>query len=272
MESTFFDSIEQLENGTPSDKVIVLKSVFKQGKTTVMPTADGNGWYKGVPRLSDEDKRKLVHWAEPTSKKVIREGTTFDLNNEVDRITWAWVKHAPCICATKEEVQHTPGAEFYIYLENEEAKTNISRHELRYKATDLILKDNAVNYPMRAELLGINMDGESPLVIKEYLMDQANRAPEKIIAIYKSKDISAKLLLLKALKKGVVREEGGLFMFGSNVLGTTQDSSVKWLANPENAEIVRLLEREADPEYFSKLKKEVGASDLPKKQGSAPRS
>jgi hypothetical protein len=253
-----FKSIEQLENGTALDKIIVLKSVYKQGKTTVQPVADGMGWYKGIQRLSEEDKRKLVHWAEPHNKFIIKEGTTFDLNDEAQRITWEWVKHSPCICATKDEVQHTPGAEFYIHLENEEAKNNISRLELKHKATEYILKDNAVNYPMRAELLGINMDGDSPLVIKEYLMEQADKYPEKILAVYSSKDISVKLLLLKAIKKNVIKIGiDGLYTYGSNVLGTSERSAVNWLSDENNAELVKVLEREVDPEYFRKVKDNI---------------
>jgi len=263
-----FKSIEQLENGTALDKVIVLKSVFKQGKTTVQPVADGMGWYKGIPRLSEEDKRKLVHWAEPTSKFVIKEGTTFDLNDPAQKITWDWVKHSPCICATKDEVQHTPGAEFYIHLENEEAKNNISRLELKFKATEYILKDNAVNYPMRAELLGINMDGDSPLVIKEYLMEQADKNPEKILAIYSAKDVSVKLLLLKAIKKNVIKiGDGGLYTYGGNVLGTSERSAINWLSDSDNAEIVKILEREVDPDYFKKVAKNIAdAPDIESEQ------
>ena len=60
MKKTFFNNIEQLENGTPADRIIRLKSVYKTGKTTVQPVRDSiTNWYKGVPRLSEEEKRKL---------------------------------------------------------------------------------------------------------------------------------------------------------------------------------------------------------------------
>ncbi len=271
MEADVFNNIEQLENGTPTDKIIVLKSVFKQGKTTLNPVQDGNGWYKGVPRLSARDKEGLTHWAEWNSKCVIKEGTTFNLNDEAQKITWEWVKHAPCICKTKDEVQHTPGAEFYIHLENEEAKNNISRHEMKFLAAKYIVEDNSANYPMRAELLGINMDGESPLVIKEYLLDQAASLPDKVIEIYTSKSISTKLLLLKAMKRNVIRMgDGGLYMYGTNVLGTTETSAINWLSSPENVELVKVLEREVDPSYYSKVTDVAQSTTTP--QEPAPRS
>jgi hypothetical protein len=266
-----FDTLEQLENGIPSDKVIILKSVFKNSKTTVMPAEDGRGWYLGVPRYSEEDKRKLVYWAEPTSKCVIKDGQGFDLNRESDRVTWEWVKHASCICKTKEQVQHTPGAEFYIHLENQEAKQNVSRYELKFKANEYIIKDNSVNYPMRVELLGVNMDHDSPIIIKEFLMEMADKHPEKIISVYNSRDISARLLLLKGLKKKVIFiADGGLYTYGSNVLGTTERSAINWLMSPENKEIVKVLESEISPSYFP-AEKSLPTTDKTEGQGPAKR-
>ena len=75
---------------------------FKTGKTTVQPVKDGMGWYLGVPRLSEEDKRKLTHWAEPESKFVLKDGVTFDLTDNAQKITWDWVKHSPCIAENEE--------------------------------------------------------------------------------------------------------------------------------------------------------------------------
>lgn len=251
MERAINNNLEQLENGTPSDKIILIKSVFKTGKTTVQPVADGSGWYLGVARLSEEDKRKLTHWAEPSSKFVIKDGVSFNLNIEAQRITWEWVKHSPCIAQSLEACQHTPGAEFYVYLENEEASKSISRRELKYKAIQHILNDNSVNYPMRSELLNINMDYASPSVIKDFLLDQAEQKPEKIIAIYEGADVSVRLLLIKARKKGVLKvDESGFYRYGNVVLGMSEKASVDWLQDRAHKHIIEMIEKETNPEYF----------------------
>lgn len=53
-----FSELEQFENGTSSDKVIVIKSIYKSGKHTVQPAVNpATGWYAGVERLSDEEKK-----------------------------------------------------------------------------------------------------------------------------------------------------------------------------------------------------------------------
>lgn len=253
MERAIINNLEQLENGTPSDKIIVIKSVFKTGKTTVQPVADGSGWYRGVARLSEEDKRKLTHWAEPTSKYVIKDGVTFNLNDEAQKITWDWVKFSPCIAQSQEECQHTPGAEFYVYLENEEASKSISRRELKYRAIKCILDDNSVNYPMRSELLGINMDYASPSVIKDFLLDQAESKPEKILTIYEGADVSVRLLLIKARKKGTIKvDESGFYRYGNVVLGMSEKASVDWLQDRAHKHIIEMIEKETNPEYFVK--------------------
>ena len=253
MERTINNNLEQLENGTPSDKIIVIKSVFKTGKTTVQPVADGTGWYLGVARLSEEDKRKLTHWADPTSKFVVKDGVTFNLNDEAQRITWEWVKHSPCIAKNLEDCQHTPGAEFYVYLENEEASKSTSRRELKYRAIQCILNDNSVNYPMRSELLGINMDYATPVVIKDFLLDQAEQKPEKILQIYEGGDVSIRLLLIKARKKGTIKvDDSGFYRYGNVVLGMSEKASVDWLQDRAHKHIIEMIEKETSPEYFVK--------------------
>lgn len=245
--------IEQLENGTPADKIIKLKSVYKTGKTTVQPVKDKiTGWYKGIPRLSDEEKKKLVYWAEPHSKFTIQDGTTFDLTDEAQKVTWEWVKYCPCIAATEEDCQFTPGAEYYIHMENKQAEINVSRKEKKHKAVSYILADNSAYYPIRAELLGVNMDGESPIVIKEFLIEQAETYPDKVLAIYESNDVSLRLLLLKAKKMNIVTiDTSGMYRYGNTVMGMTEATCIAWLQDTGNKHLVELLEKETNPEYFA---------------------
>lgn len=253
MDRAINKNFEQLENGTPLDKIIVIKSVFKTGKTTVQPVNDGSGWFKGLKRLSEEDKRSLTFWAEPSSKCVIKDGVTFNLNDEQQRVTWEWVKHCPCIAKDEETCQHTPGAEFYIYLENEEATKSVSRRELKYKAVECILKDNSVNYPMRAELLGVNMDYAKPNVIKEFLLDQAESSPDKVLAIYEGADVSVRLLLLKSRKEGhITVDESGFYRYGNVVMGMSEKAAIDWMQDKDHKHLVEMLEKETNPDYFTK--------------------
>ena len=272
MERGLNNNLEQLENGTPTDRIIMIKSVYKTGKTTVQPVSDGTGWYKGVARLSEDDKRGKTHWAEPTSKFTLKDGVTFNLNDEAQAITWNWVKHSSCIAPSEEACQHTPGAEFYVYLENEVANKNISRRELKYKAIECILKDNSVNYPIRAELLGVNMDYAKPSVIKDFLLDQAETAPEKILQIYEGADVSLRLLLLKARKNNIIQlDDAGFYRYGTVVLGMSERTAVDWLGDKANKHVVLLLEKEVNPEYFAEEVASETPPENPEPRTDAPK-
>lgn len=268
MSKGLINKIEQLENGTPADRIIKLKSVYKTGKTTVQPVKDKvTGWYKGVPRLSDEEKKKLVYWAEPTSKFTIQDGTTFDLNDEAQKVTWEWVKFCPCIAPSEEDCQFTPGAEFYIHMENKQAEINVSRKEKKYKAVAYILQDNSANYPTRAELLGVNMDGESPIILKEFLLDQAETNPDKILAIYEGNDVSLRLLLIKAKKMNIVTIDGsGMHRYGNTVMGMTESTCISWMQDSGNKFVVEQLEKEVNPEYFDETTTTASAPTVVKKK------
>lgn len=248
MERNTYDNLSQLENGTPTDKIIVLKSVYKTGKTIVQPVSDGLGWYKGLDRLSEDDKRKKKVWAEPSSKFILKDGVTFDLNDPAQKMTWEWVKYCSCIAESEEDCQHSKDAEFYIFLENEEAAKNVSRRELKIRAANKILGDASANYAQRAEMLGVNMDYARPTVIKEFLLEQADLVPEKVLRIYEGADVAVKLTLLQALKKGVVvLDQAGFFRYGNTVMGMTEKSAIDWMQDKAHSSLVDMIVKDTNP-------------------------
>jgi len=252
MNITMLDSFEQLENGTPGDKILEIKSIYKNGKTTVMPVRDPmSGWYKGVPRLSEDDKRKLKFWAEPDAKFILKEGVTLDLNNEEHKVIWGWLKYQPALAMSYDECQMTPGAEFYIHQRHKEAIKNVDRKRLKFKAIQYVTQDNPVNYPLRAKLFGVNMDGEDPIVIEDFLLDRAESEPARIVKLYEDKFVSLRMLLLEALEKHkIVIDPSGAYRYGNIFLGMSEDSAIDWMNSPENRTTVNLIEGELHPEYL----------------------
>jgi len=264
------DNLEQLENGTALDKIIEIKSIYKNGKTTIQPVKDPlTGWYRGVERLSDEDKRKKKFWAEPDSKFVLKEGTVFDLNRAEHKVIWEWVKHQPCLATSFEEAQMRPEAEFYIHIRGQEAQKRVMGKKLKAKAAQLILNDNPSNYSLRAKLLGVNMDGESNTeIILDFLLDMAEKSADQVVKVYEDKLVSLRMLLINATEKGIVQvEASGAYRYGNIILGMSEDTAIDWLASEENKNTVQLLEKEVNPEYFKAKEKAInktkGPKDLP---------
>jgi len=259
MEKGRFEELEQLENGTSSNKVIELRSVYKGGSHIVQPAYNPKtSWYEGVDRLSDKEKEGLNYYvrvgetgedARHNTKLKLENGSTFDLNNEVDRVNWAWVRYLPCIAVDFEEAQMSK-AEFYVHIDGREAEKKNAQRTLKVEAMQMILDDAPVNYVNRALLLGMDMQGESPAVIKEFLLDTAEANPSEIDRIYRGKDMKIKLLFVQAKQKGTVtvNDSDGVVKFGRTILGYSDDSAIAYLK--ENTDLLDLLERDVNPEYF----------------------
>jgi len=246
------NSIEQLENGTVTDKMIEIKSIYKNGKTTVQPVKDPmSGWYKGVERLSENDKRNLKFWAEPDTKFVLKEGVILDLTKEEHKVIWEWVKYQPCLAMSYDECQSNPEAEFYVHLQHKEALISISRKKIKHLAEEYVLNDNSSNYPLRVKLLGFDMDGEDPSVIEDFLLERAGSDPERIIKLYNDKFLSLRMLLMEAVaKRKIIIEPTGAYRYGNIFMGMSEESVLDWMNSSENKSVVRLLEEDVNPEYF----------------------
>ena len=96
----------------------------------------------------------------------------------------------------------------------------------------------------------MDMEGESPAVIKEFLLDTAESNPSEIDRIYRGKDMKIKLLFVQAKQKGTVsvNESDGVVKFGRTILGYSDDSAIAYLK--ENTDLLDLLERDVNPDYF----------------------
>ena len=256
-----FEEVDQLANGTSSNKVIEIRSVYKTGKHTVQPAFDPkSGWYAGVERLSDEEKKARQYYvnvglvkdeARHNTKLKLENGYSFDLNNAVDATNWEWVKHLPCVAMSYSEAQQGK-ALFYVHIEGREAEESNKRTEGLFEAMKCVMDDPASNHVNRALLLGFDMEGEEPASVKEFLLETAKNSPEKIFRIYRDKAMKIYLLFAKAKKAGhIIKDEAnGVFRYGTNIIGVSEDACIAFLQ--QNEDILELVERDTNPEYFAK--------------------
>ncbi len=258
-------SDEQLENAVASDRVIVLKNPNKT-KHTVQPAMDPKTrWYAGVPRLSDSDKNDMHFHTSPESKITLEDGIRFDLNNDVDRANWEWLKHLKEISPDLEGYLSNPSATFYVYIEGREARKKNNGIALTFQAQKFVFEDSPVNYEDKAMLLGFDMTGENPETVKEFLLDQASevKSAKKVIEVYTSNALSTHLLYLKAKRKGIITTTDGLNKFGMQVLGVTDETSIAFLQEAKNSQVRDLLDQNVNPEYYEE-KAEIDATRVEK--------
>ena len=207
--------IDQLENGTPMDRVIEIKSIYKNGKRNIQPALDAaSGWWAGVERLSAEAKGKLDYYVTvgltgPESRLnttiILKNGLTFNLANNRDAVNWAWVKHCPELAMSLDDAQKGK-AEFYVHMEGRESERSNKSEEIVYEATKYVMEDATTEYANRALLLGFDMSHEKPASIKQFLISKAKKDPKSVLNVYRNK--SMRINYLKGKVKGIVGTNG----------------------------------------------------------------
>lgn len=253
-------TLEQLENGTAKNQIIVLRGVYKT-KHTVMPAKNTQtNWFEGVPRLSDEEKKGLNYFTTPESRLELYDGREFDLTKEVDRKNWEWVKHTKEVVESFEAAQMSKVAMFYVHIEGREAAKENKAITLKFEAMQFVFNDSPTNYENRALILGTDMKGEEPGVIKRFLLDIAENEPQRLLLAYKSKSLAIQLLYLKAKNKNKIIEDNGVIKYGIQILGMSDESSIAFLQNPENKDLIEMLERDVNPDYFINEKVDIKKS------------
>ena len=236
-------SAEQLENGTPADRVLVLKAFYKGDKCTISPVKDMNGRYRGIQENISEVKKLEMGYVPGIESRIkIYDDITIDLNNKEWAADWEWMKHCNEISEDFATGQSTPGAYFYIYRAGFESAKKVSEAEGRVKLMNYILSDSEENLYNRASILGIDMSNQVISDVKEYLLALVESEPNKIIAVYESKTISLELLLMHSLKEKVITTKNGVFIFGEILLGVDKKAVIAFFANPKNHITTKAIE------------------------------
>ena len=268
-----FTEIDQFESATMSNKVIEVKSVYKTGKHTIQPAFNSNtGWYAGVARLSEEEKKGMTYFvtvgetdksrAHLNTKLALKDGLIFDLNKEVDALNWKWVRECKEVAMSFKEAQ-AGKALFYVHIDGREAEVSNANSDLMFDAMKCIMDDPSTNYPNRALLLGMEMDGEPTAVIKEYLLERARKKPMSILRVYRDKSVKVNLLFVKGKQAGKIKinPADGVVKFGEIILGVSDESSIAYLQ--QNPDIMELLERDVNPQYFEAQKVKSEKKETP---------
>jgi hypothetical protein len=236
-------SAGQLANGTPSDRRLILHSFFKGDKVTISPVKDINGRYLGIQENLPEIKKLEMGYVPSIESSIkLYDGIEIDLNKKEWAADWEWMQHCNEIAADFATGQSSPAAYFYIFRPGHESAKKIAETEERVSLMNYILQDSNENLYNRASILGIDMSDSVISDVKEYLLNMVNTEPAKIKQVYESKTFSLELLLLHALKKGIITKRNGVFTFGEILLGVEERAVVAYFANPSNHITTRAIE------------------------------
>jgi len=96
------------------------------------------------------------------------------------------------------------------------------------------------------------MDHMPDADVTDYLLQVAERDPEKIINIYTGGDTAVRLLFIEARDKHVILYKNKLYTYADNVvLGATDEAAILFLKDPKNANIYKLIKRDTYPELMN---------------------
>lgn len=270
---------------------IVLRSVRGKvgNKVNIQPCKDpvtGN-WPDCVKRvdshgdmvLSEAERNDVnrQYFIKEDAVFTVVDGTTFDLDNVKDRFIWEAIKNCPLIAPdyyAKDSrgnslINGTPGwdskqprygvAELFIERPGVDANRRISRKKLKHDAESYIWGDER-GYDgrlLKARLLGHRMDNMPDADVTDYLLQIADRDPNKIINLYTGGDTSIRLLFIEARDKHVILYKNKLYTYADNVvLGATDEAAILFLKDPKNAKVLGLIKQDTYPELLKKADKD----------------
>jgi hypothetical protein len=97
------------------------------------------------------------------------------------------------------------------------------------------------------------MDGMADADVTDYLLQVAERDPEKIINIYTGGDTAVRLLFIEARDKNIILYKNKLFTYADGVvLGATDEAAILFLKDPKNANVYKLIKQDTYPELMGK--------------------
>lgn len=275
---------ETKENINLSQKIVLRSVRGKVGnKILIQPCKDPRtGKYADCVKrvdanndmiLSDKERNdpNRNYFVKETDTFTIVDGTTFDLEDVHDRFIWEAIEHCPLIAPdyfAKDSkgdslINGTMGwnskqprygvAELYVERPGVEANRRVSRKKLIHDACSYIYGDER-GYDgrvLKARLLGHRMNNMPDADVTDYLIQVAEKDPEKIINIYTGGDTAVRLLFIEARDKHVIIYKNKLYIYADNVvLGASDEAAILFLKDPKNAGIYNLIKKETYPELI----------------------
>ena len=280
--------VNEVKDGDFKSNVVVLRSVFgKVGqKYFIQPQRDKTGRFpKCVKRvdangdiiltreeLEAESKGEAAFIPE-TKTFIIEDGKTYNLDNIYEAAEWEAIKNCAFIAPDryaknengdylidgtvdpKSKKPRYGTAELYVDRPGYDAQRRVTRKKLITEAFNYIINDER-GYEGRllvARVLGRNMTNQPNADVEEYLLNIAEKTPEKIINCYTGGDIQLRMLFIDAKEKGVITRKNGLYLFGEDgsvTLGASDSAAIEWMKSQKNQKTLALIRKDTYPEMF----------------------
>lgn len=275
--------MESLEN-----KIITIRSAYgKLKEYHFQPCKQRNGLNQPFVRkvrynadgssemiLSEADMRdpKSAYFIPEDMDIVVTDGTTFDLSDPLQRNKWLAIKDSDLIVPTRDAKDEHGNliidgdkrryglAELWVDVPGEQSEKSVNRKKLITKAWTYIENDSVSGRLTKCKLLGRVMRNAPDSDVMDYLYQKAEKSPATVIELYTSSDMALKLLIIDAKDRNKIVKKNGMFMYGDNILGATDDAVIQFCKTPANKKVLDMLKADVYPEYARQTENEDSKS------------
>lgn len=275
--------MESLEN-----KIITIRSAYgKLKEYHFQPCKQRNGLNQPFVRkvrynadgssemiLSEADMRdpESAYFIPEDMDIVVTDGTTFDLSDPLQRNKWLAIKDSDLIVPTRDAKDEHGNliidgdkrryglAELWVDVPGEQSEKSVNRKKLITKAWTYIENDSVSGRLTKCKLLGRVMRNAPDSDVMDYLYQKAEKSPATVIELYTSSDMALKLLIIDAKDRNKIVKKNGMFMYGDNILGATDDAVIQFCKTPTNKKVLDMLKADVYPEYARQTENEDSES------------
>lgn len=218
--------------------------------------------------LSEDDIRKMnsgeAHFIPSDAVFEIVDGTRFDLNDVVDSAKWAAIEH--CTWIAKDRFQKDSEgnliidgsarkygvADLYVERPGEITKMKVNKKERIFKACRYIYEDSEKERIKKCKVLGRNLSNAFPADVLDYLIEIAEKNPNKIIDLYEGEDWKMNLFILDAIERGVIRRSDGIYKYDDKLLGASLEATITLLRDIRFKKLLDSIKIDTYPELRPK--------------------
>lgn len=234
-----------------NEKFITLKAKWgkQQGKLILYPVQDRyTGELKGIEPYTEEEKRKLKRVVTQETNRTISDGMIINLNNETDKVDWEWMKQCLEIAGDYDACYNEPRALFYVENLDQDMDKRISVSELKFNAMSYVKQSSEAERSERCRLMGQDVRYFKSKEIYDWLMQQAESNPLKVIASYEDESAKTKLFLYRLLDHNIISKDiNGMIKYGNIVLGVNEEGAVRWIQDPANRDLIVVFQQQLNP-------------------------
>lgn len=214
----------------------------------------------------------------------VEDNTTFDMSDPYDRARWEAIEHSSYIAkegrgakdskgtliidgdirkdnlellTNRRTSTHSGLADLYVEIPGEMTRKVVDKAKLKYTAVGYIFNDEkgVEGRLLKARLLGRNLKNQPDDSVQQYLLQIAEKDPQRIIDLYENADLGLKMLILDAKEKNIIEYKNKSYYYGDTLISGSDEGLFTALKSDSFASVLKNIRRDTYPDLELNNKK-----------------